>query len=1003
MKTVFKSIVILIISLLFYSCNLQIDNLSDNQNDSNNQLESGYAKIEIILSDVISRSVIIPDFSGYKDKIKSYSINVYKSDSSDSNTYSVTSDNPVVSVNVLYDTEYDIYVSGKDDNDNVIARGSSKFIPTSTNSNVKVTVSPVTEESVQGTVNIPIEFAVSDCSYVVEITITNTNTNSDSYSDNKTIDCTLSSQTININQVLDSCIYKVKLCITNSNYPSTKMNFEYDLLVYPYLESKWLLKSSSSTNLDKISFEKDDLIPVSLEDYVFYVIGTNPSSLGDKTPQQVAETLGFKKAVKFDTVQKAVDAAVALDSTGTIERQIVIDGVVTQIPESSSDSLVMIGNGTNTPNIVIKGFAIDTVIQRDVDSTKEARIFYVNVGAKVSIENLSIKNGKLEGNGGGIFNAGKMTLKNVNISDCSVNGTGAGYGGGIYSNTNANLTFNTGSIKNCSSTNSGGGYYYSGLTGSTGETSFINVNIEQNSVTGSSSSGGGVYICSPGKFMMTGGTISNNTSTSNGGGIVVYANKGNGTYTNCYLQNVTMKGNTAKTSGGAVFIPKSQYLSLIDCNISGNDTSNEKDVCTNSSLYLYGSTTIDKCYILSSGSVYVNSDISGETTIYLESYTTGKQVLSAINGSLTQEMIEKFSIDDSKYYIDSEGKLAELTGYTDWETLVNAVNAIPAGTTTETSFEIGGDMIMTSALTSSCPIRLYSNRDCTITRDSSFSENIFSPTSSLKIEGVGTATITFDGNNIESTQAFILLDDSPEAIFTNIVFKNFSASNDGAAVSSCNSSSTTKAIFTDCKFEYNITSGIANGGAVCIDKNSNFMFNNCAFSNNQTESSGGAIAITVSSAQAEINNCTFNYNHASVENQGGAIYLFKGKCTIKNVNMSGNTAGTTNVTDNDIYYYTPTARPELVLSNNCKIPCVFYSVATTSSDPSIIKIEDLDFTSRVGIQMSMYTYDLSKDVVQKTDYSEIDTQYLTCFNLIDSGYKLKLNNSNTGICLESNP
>ena len=71
MKTVFKSIVILMISLLFYSCNLQSDNIFDNQNESNNQLESGYAKVEIILSDVISRSVIIPDFSDYKDKIKS--------------------------------------------------------------------------------------------------------------------------------------------------------------------------------------------------------------------------------------------------------------------------------------------------------------------------------------------------------------------------------------------------------------------------------------------------------------------------------------------------------------------------------------------------------------------------------------------------------------------------------------------------------------------------------------------------------------------------------------------------------------------------------------------------------------------------------------------------------------------------------------------------------------------------------------------------------------------
>ena len=1001
MKTVFKSIVILMISLLFYSCNLQSDNIFDNQNESNNQLESGYAKVEIILSDVISRSVIIPDFSDYKDKIKSYSIDVYKSDFSESTTYSVTSDNPVVSVNVLLDTEYSIFVSGKDENDNDIAAGSLTFTPTSTNQNVIVTVSPITQESVQGKVNIPIEFAVSGCTYDVDIKITNTNTNSVSYSDKKTIDCTSSSQTININQELDSSIYKIKLCITNSTYPSTKMNFEYDLVVYPYLESKWLLKSSSVTNLDKkICFEKDDLIPVSLEDYVFYVVGTNPSFLGDKTPQQAAETLGFKKAVKFDTVQKAVDAAVALDSTGTIERQIVIDGVVTQIPESSSDSLVMIGDGTNTPNILIKGFDIDAVIQRDVNSVNEARIFYVNEGANVSIENLSIKNGKLAGNGGGIFNAGIMTLKKVNISDCNVSGTGAGYGGGIYSDKNSELIFDTGSINNCSSTNSGGGYYYA----SSGSTDFIDVNIELNRVIDSNSSGGGVYINSPGKFSMTGGSVSNNTSTLNGGGIVVCANKGSDTITNCYLQKVTMKGNTANTSGGAVFIPTNQHLSLIDCTISDNNTNSENDVCTNANLYLYGSTTIEKCSILSNGNVKVNSDISGKTTICLESYTTGTQVLSAITGSLTQEMIENFSIDNSKYYIDSDGKLAELTGYTDWETLVNDVNALPPDTMTETSFEIGGDMIMTSALTSSCPIRLYSNRNCTITRDSSFSENIFSPTASLKIEGVGSATITFDGNNIESTSPFILLDDSPEATFTNIVFKNFSASDDGAVVSSCNTTGgTTTATFNGCNFEYNKNSGYADGGAVYIANNSNFIFNNCAFSNNQTELNGGAISIEHTSAKAEINNCTFNNNHASEKNQGGAIYLYKGKCTIKSVIMSGNTAGTTSVTNNDIFYNISSATPELVLSNNCNIPCVFYSVSNSSSAPSIIKTDNLDSSSSVGIQMSLYTYDLSNDVVQKTDLSEIGTEYLNCFNLIDSGYNLKLNDNTNGICLEANP
>lgn len=144
-------------------------------------------------------------------------------------------------------------------------------------------------------------------------------------------------------------------------------------------------------------------------------------------------------------------------------------------------------------------------------------------------------------------------------------------------------------------------------------------------------------------------------------------------------------------------------------------------------------------------------------------------------------------------------------------------------------------------------------------------------------------------------------------------------------------------------------------------------------------------------------------SNASTENQGGAIYLYKGKCTIKSVIMSGNTAGTTSVTNNDIFYNISSATPELVLSNNCNIPCVFYSVSNSSSAPSIIKTDNLDLSSSVGIQMSLYTYDLSNDVVQKTDLSEIGTEYLNCFNLIDSGYNLKLNDNTNGICLEANP
>lgn len=659
MKTIFKTIFILMISLLFFSCNAIFDNLSDNQNESNKQIEPGYARVEIIVSDVLSRSVIIPDFSSYKDNIKSYSVSVSEADNIlNSDSYEVSASNPVLSVKVIYGTEYTVLVSGKDENSNQIAAGTTNFTPTETNKNVKVTLSPVTQESVNGTVKIPIEFPLGNCSYNVEIKITNTKTNSVSFTDTYTLDCNSASQTINVEETLASGFYKMELYIVNSNYSSNKMVFEYDLIVYPQLESKWLLTSSATNKLDRISFAKEDLIPVSLGDFVFYVVGTNSQFLGGKTLEEAAATLGFKKAVKFDTVQEAVDAAVALDSAGTVERKIVIDGTVSITTDGTSDSIVTIGDGNNTPNILISGLNSQGIIQRDDVSSGGARIFKISSGAQVTIENLSIKKGSVAGNGGGIYNAGTLTLKSVYISDCSA----SSYGGGIYCSENANLTFETGTITKCFSSSSGGGYYYSGATGATGVTSFLDVIVTDNKATGNSSSGGGIYVCAPGNFSMVRGEIARNTAGKNGGGVVIYSNQNL-----CSFKEVTMTGNSASGGeGGAILITTGKYCSLYDCPINGNTASTYgQDISTKGTLYLYGSTSVNDCYVMTASSnpaaVKVDSSITGSTSFSLDSYTTGTQILSALSGTLTQDMIDLFSIDNTNYYIDSDGKLAAIS------------------------------------------------------------------------------------------------------------------------------------------------------------------------------------------------------------------------------------------------------------------------------------------------------------------------------------------------------
>ena len=178
---------------------------------------------------------------------------------------------------------------------------------------------------------------------------------------------------------------------------------------------------------------------------------------------------------------------------------------------------------------------------------------------------------------------------------------------------------------------------------------------------------------------------------------------------------------------------------------------------------------------------------------------------------------------------------------------------------------------------------------------------------------------------------------------------------------------------------------------------SSFTFERCAFEYNVSGASGGALAVEKTSASAIINDCTFISNTASVDKQGGGIYVFSGACKINGVTMSTNSAGT--FAPNDIYYNIPSANPELTLSGKCTIPAVYYGVANSSTAPSIMKIESLDTASSVGIQISSHTYTLTNEIIQSSDGATDISSLLGCFSVIDAGYALTLNASNTGMYL----
>ncbi len=140
--------------------------------------------------------------------------------------------------------------------------------------------------------------------------------------------------------------------------------------------------------------------------------------------------------------------------------------------------------------------------------------------------------GNQAGNGGGLYNNGTATIKNLTFKD-NIAGSGSGIGGGIYNS--GTLTLEKSTI-NGSAAGTGGGLYNDGIMDLTNDT------LNGNSATGS---GGGIYngsITAAGvvaQATLTNVTLSNNSAANGGGGGIF-----NKTDNTIYIKNTIIANST---------------------------------------------------------------------------------------------------------------------------------------------------------------------------------------------------------------------------------------------------------------------------------------------------------------------------------------------------------------------------------------------------------------------------------------------------------------------------
>jgi hypothetical protein len=242
------------------------------------------------------------------------------------------------------------------------------------------------------------------------------------------------------------------------------------------------------------------------------------------------------------------DALASAADGDTINFNAAVTGTITLTSELLvNDSIIISGPGANV--LAVNGNAA-------------SRVFHIASGKTVTISGLTITNGNPTGNfpddsGGGIYN----DHTTLTVSNCTVSGNSATWGGGIYNfgenNGSASLTVSDSTVSGNSAggTGAGGGIYNDGENNGSATLAISNSTLSGNSAP----YGGGVLndaFAGNAALTVNNSTLSGNSASSFGGGIYNKAalgppeNPGTATLT---VSNSTLSSNSATSSGGGIY------------------------------------------------------------------------------------------------------------------------------------------------------------------------------------------------------------------------------------------------------------------------------------------------------------------------------------------------------------------------------------------------------------------------------------------------------------------
>ncbi len=344
--------------------------------------------------------------------------------------------------------------------------------------------------------------------------------------------------------------------------------------------------------------------------------GTIITDADPNTPGDQAAVIGVNA---FDTIQEGVDAVA---SGGSV---------------FITDDLSTDGPGTYTENVTINKDVTIQATEGDpaaviVDGNAAGSVITIAAGDTVTLDSLTIQNGSAT-NGGGINNAGTLTLTNSIVQ----NNSATTNGGGIFNASTGTATvtglsqISDNTAAGDASTNGGGGIYNDGGTVTVEDFS----RVEDNFATGTSGSGGGIFNGTGGTLTATDASITGNTANRAGGGIEDNSGAGLGvTLTDVSLDNNVAQGTPG--NGGGLHITGAGDVSITDGTVSGNSAAQEGGGLWNGT----GTMTIDGTTVSGNTASGAGSDQggggifnSGGTVVIQNSASISNNVADGTSGS----------------------------------------------------------------------------------------------------------------------------------------------------------------------------------------------------------------------------------------------------------------------------------------------------------------------------------------------------------------------------------